>query len=77
MLPAARELLVGHVLNHPCGADEPVFRTRSGRRQKPDNVRARVLRPAVQRANEILRDDAMPPIQTCTPHTLRRTSRRC
>ena len=73
MLPALREILMEHVLSHPCGPDEPVFRTRIGRRQTPDNVRSRILAPAVARANELLAADNLPAITSCTPHTLRRT----
>lgn len=73
MLPAAREILMDHVLNAPCGPADPVFRTRNGRRQSPDNVRSRILAPVVARANEILAAENMPPITSCTPHTLRRT----
>ena len=73
LLPAAREILMEHVLSHPCGPEDPVFRTRNGGRQTPDNIRSRILAPAVARANELLAADNLPAIQGCTPHTLRRT----
>jgi len=52
----------------------PVFPTRTGARRNANNVNARVLRPAVRRANEIrgVRRSACLP-ERVTPHTLRRT----
>jgi integrase len=52
----------------------PVFPTRTGARRNASNVNARVVRPAVQRANEIRvqrREPGLP--SRVTPHTLRRT----
>jgi integrase len=54
--------------------DSPFFPTRSGSRRDKDNINARVIRPAVRRANErrALRD--LPPLPArVTAHTLRRT----
>ncbi len=40
----------------------------------PDNVRNRILRPAIKRANDHLEDQGKPPVPTkLTPHGLRRT----
>jgi integrase len=55
-------------------ASKPAFATRTGGRRNADNVNARVLRPAVRRANETRagrRAPSLPP--RVTPHTLRRT----
>ena len=54
--------------------DSPFFPTRAGSRRDKDNNNARVIRPAVRRANErrALRD--LPPLPSrVTAHTLRRT----
>jgi integrase len=54
--------------------ESPFFPTRAGSRRDKDNINARVIRPAVRRANErrALRD--LPPLPTrVTAHTLRRT----
>ena len=54
--------------------DSPFFPTRAGGRRDKDNINARVMRPAVRRANErrALRD--LPPLPArVTAHTLRRT----
>jgi len=54
--------------------ESPFFPTRAGSRRDKDNINARVIRPAVRRANErrALRD--LPPLPArVTAHTLRRT----
>jgi len=54
--------------------ESPFFPTRAGGRRDKDNINARVIRPAVRRANErrALRD--LPPLPAkVTAHTLRRT----
>jgi integrase len=73
MLPAVRERLLGHRLDYPGAATDPAFPTRTGRRQHPDNVRARILAPIRERANELLAAEGRLPIRHLTPHTLRRT----
>jgi hypothetical protein len=60
-------------MDYPAGASRPAFPTRNGTRQQPDNVRARILRPIPDRANELLAAEGRPPIAHMTPHTLRRT----
>ncbi len=58
------------------GADDPdafVFATVSGRPRNKDNVRQRVLTPAVTRANEIRARRGLPPLPPISPHALRRT----
>ena len=54
-------------------SDGYVFGTRTGNRNSPDNVRARVLAPAVTRANAMLLARDLTPMDHVTPHTLRRT----
>jgi Phage integrase family len=52
----------------------PVFPTRTGGRRTADNLNARVLRPAVSRANKIRSGRRAPGLpKRVTPHTLRRT----
>jgi integrase len=54
--------------------ESPFFPTRTGGRRDKDNINARVIRPAIRRANErrALRD--LPPLPArVTAHTLRRT----
>jgi integrase len=54
--------------------DGYVFATLAGRPSSGDNVRNRILKAAVQRANENLARDDLPPLPTkLTPHSLRRT----
>ena len=54
--------------------DEYVFPTSSGGQQDPNNIRTRVLRTAVKRANEDLAARGLPPLpDRITPHSLRRT----
>ena len=58
------------------GADDPdafVFATVSGRPRNKDNVRQRVLTPAVIRANEIRARRGLHPLPPISPHALRRT----
>jgi integrase len=50
-----------------------VFATRSGTRNTPDNVRARIVAPVHIQANELLGAARLAPIAHLTPHTLRRT----
>jgi integrase len=60
-------------LNDPA-PDSPFFPTRTGRRRTKDNINARVLRPAVRRANERRERRGLPPLpKQVTAHTLRRT----
>jgi integrase len=51
--------------------DSPFFPTRTGSRRTKDNIHARVLKPAIRRANE---RRGLPPLpKSVTAHTLRRT----
>jgi integrase len=52
----------------------PAFPTKTGRHRDKDNVRERLIRPVVARANELRTQRGEPPILAhVTPHTLRRT----
>jgi integrase len=53
--------------------DDLVFPTRTGTRRDRNNVRSRILLPALARANRARSEAGMPPIQHVTNHTLRRT----
>jgi integrase len=56
------------------GPDEPVFPTRTGGRRDKDNIRNRVVTPAVKQANREREAAGLPRIGVAvTPHTLRRT----
>ncbi len=54
--------------------DSPFFPTRTGNRRTKDNINARVIRPAVRRANARRAHRELPPLpRRVTAHTLRRT----
>jgi integrase len=56
------------------GDDDLVFPTSKGRHDNPSNIRARVLRPAITRANARLTLEKRPLIPAgLTPHSLRHT----
>ena len=73
LVPVLREHLTDHRLDFPSAGGEPAFPTRNGTRPHPDNVRARILAPLRERANELLEAEGRVPIAHMTPHTLRRT----
>jgi integrase len=73
MAPTLREILLAHRADYAYGPKDPVFATRTGRRNTPDNIRNRVLAPVRARANELLLERGQPTIGHLTPHTLRRT----
>lgn len=73
LLPRAHEALVGHRANYAPGPTAPLYPTRDGAPQRPDNVRTNVIEPIVKKANELLAAREQPTINHCTPHTLRRT----
>ncbi len=59
---------------HHAGPRDYVFATRTGARQSRENIRNRVLRPAVERASEqLVADGSTPMPDGLTPHSLRRT----
>jgi integrase len=54
--------------------NQPAFPTRTGARRDKDNIRQRVIAPALRRANRERGAAGLPPITVhVTPHTLRRT----
>jgi integrase len=54
--------------------EAPAFPTRNGTARTKDTVRARVILPVLQRANQLRAQNDVPPIRAhVTPHTLRRT----
>jgi integrase len=67
---------VARYLNNRKGAqpNEPAFSTRTGARRDKDNIRQRVIAPALWRANRERSAARVPPIEVhVKPHTLRRT----
>jgi len=72
LVPALHELLLEHRAEHEWGPGDPVFATRHGTRNTPDNVRRHVV-AGHRRANGLLTADQQEPIGQITPHTLRRT----
>jgi integrase len=73
MVPSLYEVLLEHRAEFAYGPNDPVFATRSGTRNTPDNVRARIVAPVHTQANELLEAARLAPIAQLTPHTLRRT----
>lgn len=73
MLPALHEVLLAHSADYDYGPDEPVFATRNGSRNNPDNLRARIVGAVHQEADTLLASAGRAPIAHVTPHTLRRT----
>jgi integrase len=73
MVPRLYEVLLEHRAEFAYGPNDPVFATRLGTRNTPDNVRARIVAPVHVQANELLKAARLAPIARLTPHTLRRT----
>jgi len=73
MLPALHEILLAHRAEHEWGSDDPVFATRNGTRNTPDNIRRRILAGVHERANAVLHERGEDAIGQLTPHSLRRT----
>jgi integrase len=73
LVPALREHLTDHRLDFPTAGAEPAFPTRNRTRPHHDNVRARILAPLREPANDLLEAEGRVPIAHLTPHTLRRT----
>lgn len=72
MVPALHEILLAHRAQHEWGPDDPVFATRNGTRNTPDNIRRHVVDPTHAGVNELLSNGAER-IGRLTPHTFRRT----
>jgi integrase len=62
LVPALHDALMNHFLDTEGESESPLFPTRDGTRQRPDNVRARIVQPA----GELIAIHV-------TPHMLRRT----
>ena len=73
LLPMLLDALRAYRLARPAGPRAPAFTTRTGTRQRPDNIRARIVAPVLARANALLAAEGRVPIAHMTPHTLRRT----
>jgi hypothetical protein len=70
---ACHDALADHKAEFGYGPHDPVFATRRGTRNSVDNVRRRIVQPAVDRANALLAARGQRAIARCTPLTLRRT----
>lgn len=73
MSPTLHAALLEHRERRPHGPSDPVFGTRNGRPNNAENIRSRILAPAVARANEMLLKRGLAAMGRVTPHTLRRT----
>ncbi len=75
MVPGLVDELSNHLANRPdSDLDDFVFATASGKPRDKDNVRNRVLLPAVKQANaQLVEDDEAPLPDGLTLHSLRRT----
>ena len=73
LLSALHEILLAHRAEYEWGPDAPVFATRNGTRNTPDNIRRRILAGVHDRANGLLKERDEDAIGQLTPHTLRRT----
>jgi integrase len=70
----ARELGAVHARQAHAAVDDYLFATSRGGKQSKDNIRSRVLKAAVTRANENLAEQTLAPLpEGLTPHSLRRT----
>lgn len=75
LLPPLRGILIAHKVGaRNIAPDAPVFCTRTGMRRDKDNLRFRVLAPALRRADELLGQRGRPPLpEGVSPHKLRHT----
>jgi integrase len=74
LTPALRDELATYLLDSRwTKPDDLVFPTQSGRQDTRQNVRRRLLMPAIERANKTLAAAGIEPIGKVTPHGLRRT----
>jgi integrase len=72
-LDVMEELMAWRASRPTSTGGEFVFATESGRARDKDNVRERVLRPAVNKTNERRIQRGLPPLPPVSPHALRRT----
>ncbi len=75
LLPLLRDELAAHKANsYRSGPDDPVFPTGTGGHRDKDNLRNRILAPALTRADELLLQREQTPLPGgVTPHKLRHT----
>jgi integrase len=74
LTPSLLEELKLHRAKHKeASRDGLVFPTLTGRQRDRNNVRSRILQPALTRANKKRNEAGLPPIAHATNHTLRRT----
>ena len=73
MSPTLHTALLEHRERRLQGPTDPVFGTRNGRANNAENIRSRILTPAVAKANEMLLERGLAAMGRVTPHTLRRT----
>ena len=72
-LDVMEELLMWRASRPSSTPNEFVFAADSGRPRDKDNVRERVLRPAIKRTNELRGKRDLSPLPPVSPHALRRT----
>jgi integrase len=75
LLPVLRDELAAHKAgSYRAGPDDPVFPTGTGGTRDKDNLRNRILPPAIERADQLLHKRGQTPLPTgLTPHKLRHT----
>ncbi|MGO9761039.1 MAG: tyrosine-type recombinase/integrase [Solirubrobacteraceae bacterium] len=75
LLPLLRDELAAHKADsYRSGPDDPVFPTGTGGPRDKDNLRNRILAPALTRADELLLQRGQTPLPAgVTPHKLRHT----
>jgi hypothetical protein len=74
LLPVLHDILGEHKANHRGGLDDLLFPTARGGRRDKDNINRRVLKPVLERADELLADRRQHPLpRGVTPHKLRHT----
>lgn len=76
LLPVLRDELAAHKVNaaRSTGANDIVFATSNGTPRDKDNARARVIRPVVEHADELLEERGHQPLPSgVTAHKLRHT----
>jgi len=74
LLPVLHDILAEHKASHSGGLDDLLFPTARGGRRDEDNINKRVLKPVLERADELLADRSQHPLpRGVTPHKLRHT----